>query len=222
MASPLPPTERDDQAAGSGSPSPGGSLSHRALLLFGAPGVGKGTQGRILGAIPGLSHLAMGDVFRGLDPDSELGRQTRSYFERGELVPDDLTARVWSEALSRHSQTGYRPGRDLLVLDGIPRNPTQAEALSERVEVAHVLHLAASDEEAMVHRIHQRALEEGRVDDADEAIIRRRFEIYHAESKAVLDWYPRELVTRVDALGSPAGVLRRILEIVVPLLGNRD
>jgi adenylate kinase len=189
-----------------------------ALLLFGAPGVGKGTQGAILGHIPGFFHVSMGDIFRALDPDSPEGRQARRHFLRGELVPDELTIRIWKSGLSDRVESGdYRPDREILVLDGIPRNPNQSALLKDTIDVWHVVHLAASDEELMIKRIRGRALAENRPDDADEEIIRRRFEVYHAESEPVLRWYPREQVATVDALGSPAEVLRRLLDVIVPV-----
>ena len=63
----------------------------KTILLFGAPGAGKGTQGKILGRIPGFFHLSSGDMFRALDPNSDLGQRVTSYSSKGELVPDDLT-----------------------------------------------------------------------------------------------------------------------------------
>jgi adenylate kinase len=195
----------------------GGPL-YPTVLLFGAPGVGKGTQGAILGHVPGFYHLSMGDIFRALDPDSPEGRQARRHFLRGELVPDELTIRIWKRGLAERVESGdFRPNRELLVLDGIPRNPNQSELLQDTIKVLAVIHLAASDEEVMIQRIRGRALAENRPDDADEAIIRRRFEVYHAESEPVLRFYPPGQVATVDALGTPAEVLHRLLEVVIPV-----
>ncbi|MHC4992094.1 MAG: adenylate kinase family protein, partial [Planctomycetota bacterium] len=109
---------------------------YRVLLLFGPPGSGKGTQGRMLEVIPGLHHLATGDMFRSLDPDSPLGQRVRTYSSKGELVPDDLTVELWQDYLKKQIEEGaYRPEFDLLMLDGIPRSVAQAESLSKHVEV---------------------------------------------------------------------------------------
>jgi adenylate kinase len=195
-----------------------GEERYPALLLFGAPGVGKGTQGDILGHIPGFFHLSMGDIFRALDPDSPEGRQARRHFLRGELVPDELTIRIWKRGLAERVAGGaYHPERELLVLDGIPRSPNQSELLKDTIDVRVVIHLAASDKELMIQRIRGRAIAENRPDDADEAIIRRRFEVYHAETEPVLRYYPPEQVATVDALGTPAEVLRRLLDVIVPV-----
>lgn len=190
----------------------------RAALLFGAPGVGKGTQGRILGTIPGFFHLACGDVFRSIDIGSPEGKEIYRYSSRGELVPDELTIRIWRKGLDGQlALSQYKPREDLLILDGIPRNVAQAELLKEHVQTLCVVHLVCADEEAMIYRIRRRAIRENRVDDANEAVIRRRFEIYRNESRPVLAHYPQELLSQIDAVGSPAVVLRRILDCLIPV-----
>jgi adenylate kinase len=191
---------------------------YQTVLLFGAPGAGKGTQGKILGKVPGFYHLSCGEVFRTLDISSELGQTFRSYSSRGELVPDEVTIKMWAENM--HAQTVlslYKPNDDLLVLDGIPRNVNQAELLEEYIEVLEVIHLVCKDKEKMVERLQRRALKENRADDAKEEVIRRRWEVYEEETSPVLDYYPAEIIKEVDALGSPASVLQHLLEVVVPV-----
>ena len=192
-------------------------VKYRAVLLLGAPGVGKGTQGGILGRIPGFFHLACGDVFRSIDIHSPSGREIYRYSSAGELVPDELTIYSWRKELEAHvALSSYKPREDLLVLDGIPRSVQQAEILQDHVEILKVVHLVCSDEKAMIHRIKRRAIRENRADDASEEVIRRRFEIYNNESAPVLAFYPNEIVSQVDALSSPATVLCRILEFLIP------
>ncbi|MBZ0172936.1 MAG: nucleoside monophosphate kinase, partial [Phycisphaerales bacterium] len=70
---------------------------YQTVLLFGAPGVGKGTQGKILAQIPGFYHISTGDMFRTLDLHSEIGQEIMSYMSKGELVPDELTVKLWRE-----------------------------------------------------------------------------------------------------------------------------
>ncbi len=191
---------------------------YKTILLFGAPGVGKGTQGKILGHIPGFYHLACGDVFRSLDMSSELGRDFLAYSSRGELVPDQLTIDMWKTNI--HAQTVlsiYKPNNDILVLDGIPRNLAQAKALDPYLEVLKVIHLVCRDVDAMVMRMRRRALKENRLDDADEKVIRRRFDVYQRETAPVIEFYPKEVVHDVDAIGSPALILQRILDILAPV-----
>lgn len=191
---------------------------YKTILLFGAPGAGKGTQGKILGKIPGFFHLACGDVFRSLDMTSPLGKKFLEYSSRGELVPDELTVEMWRQNM--HAQTVlslYKPNSDLLVLDGIPRSVAQARALDRHVKVLNVIHLVCRNETAMVERMRRRALKENRLDDADEKVIRKRFEVYRRTTAPVLEHYPATIMHEVDAMRSPAAVLQQILTHVVPV-----
>ena len=191
---------------------------YKTTLLFGAPGAGKGTQGKILGKIPGYFHLACGDVFRSLDISSELGREFLAFSSKGELVPDSLTIEMWRQNM--HAQTVlslFKPHDDLLILDGIPRNVAQAEAMDKHLDVLQVIHLVCPDIDEMVTRMKRRALKENRLDDADEKVIRRRFEVYDAETKPVLEHYDKSIIREINALGSPAEVLQHVLESVVPV-----
>ena len=124
---------------------------YQTILLFGAPGSGKGTQGKILGQIPGFYHLSCGDVFRSLDMNSALGALFREYSSRGRLVPDDATIKMWHQNI--HAQTTlsrYKPKQDLLVLDGIPRNVAQAKLMDRHIRVLKIIHLVCIDKEKMV------------------------------------------------------------------------
>ncbi len=191
---------------------------YKTVLLLGAPGSGKGTQGKILGVIPGFFHLACGDVFRSLDQGSDLGKKFLEYSSRGELVPDSLTIEMWRQNM--HAQTVlslYKPKTDLLILDGIPRSLNQATAMDEYLEVLQVIHLICPDQDEMVRRMRRRALKENRLDDADEKVIRRRFEVYERETRPVLDHYSKAIIHDVIAMGSPAEVLQHVLEILAPI-----
>lgn len=187
-------------------------------MLFGAPGVGKGTQGKLLGQIPGMKHLATGDMFRALDKATELGKKVNAIMASGALVPDELTVELWHQHLQQLiERESYRPKTDLLVLDGIPRSLNQAQALKPHLRVLGVLHLTFNDLNDMVGRMKRRALQENRPDDADENVIRRRFEVYERETRPVLSFYDQSLVRNVNAIGTPAEVLLRLLQELVPV-----
>lgn len=191
-------------------------MKYRCALLFGAPGVGKGTQGKILGNIPNFFHCACGDVFRNLRADSPLGRVFIDYSGRGQLVPDEPTIELWRQFIENQTKTGrFHPEQDTLVLDGIPRNVKQAEILKDTLDVAAVFYLKSADEDKLVARIQRRAIKENRLDDANLKIIRDRLHVYEMDTKPVLKFYGRHLVHQINADQPPAKVLVDILRRVV-------
>ncbi|MCE2967038.1 MAG: adenylate kinase family protein [Phycisphaerales bacterium] len=191
---------------------------YRTVLLFGAPGAGKGTQGKILGQIPGFYHLSCGEVFRNLDTSSTLGRIFMDYSSKGLLVPDEPTIQMWSQNMHARTTLGiYKPNVDLLVLDGIPRNLHQAKLLDTHLKVLKIIHLICPDKERMIERLRRRALKENRVDDAKEDVIRKRWQVYERETYPVLEHYSKDMIAEVDAMGSPAAVLAKVLEELVPV-----
>lgn len=175
--------------------------TYRSVLLFGPPGAGKGTQGKRLGELDRCMHVASGDMFRGLDKQSELGLRVASYSSKGELVPDQLTVELWRDHMQGLVAKGlFDPAGDLLLLDGIPRSLVQAEALDADIETVAILHLVVPDMDAMVARMKGRAETQGRADDADEEVIRNRFAVYDAQTAPVLGHYDPSLVAEIDAL----------------------
>ncbi len=194
------------------------SVRFQTVLLFGAPGSGKGTQGKILGNVPGFYHLSCGEVFRTLDTSSDLGKIFIEYSSKGLLVPDDATVKMWHTNMHARTILGsYKPNVDLLVLDGIPRNVAQAKLLEKHLSVLQIIHLMCPNKEDMIMRLRKRALKENRVDDAKEDVIRKRWEVYEEETFPVLEYYPKAIIKDVDATGSPARVLEHILEALVPI-----
>jgi adenylate kinase len=191
---------------------------YKAALLFGSPGAGKGTQGEMLGRIPGFHHVSTGDVFRNLNPNSEIGQTFLKYSTRGELVPDEVTIRVWQENMhARETLSLYKRDSQLLILDGIPRNPAQANFLDEHIDVLLVAHLTCADPEPMLERLRQRALKQNRPDDAKEEVVRRRWDVYVEDTRPVLEHYDKSLVRDIDALGTPAEVLSNVLGELAPI-----
>ena len=189
----------------------------KTILLFGAPGSGKGTQGKMLGTLPGFRHLACGDVFRSIDLNTEVGKVFLNYSSKGELVPDDFTVRLWREHIDRLIHTGaFKPDSTVLVLDGIPRNIHQAKMLDQYVDAVKLICLrAVHNRDEMVRRLKSRALKENRLDDANEKTIQHRLEVYDRESRPVLAYYPSEIRVDVDALQSPIEVAHDILSAVL-------
>src|SRR3954469_20057661 len=190
-------------------------MKYQTYLLFGAPGSGKGTQGRTLGSIPRFFHCACGDVFRSIDTRTKVGRAFLEYSSKGQLVPDEITVELWKAridaAVDAHS---FKPDIDTLVLDGIPRNVAQAEIMDDLINVQKVFHLSCPNRAALFERLKKRALKDNRLDDANEEVIKRRLGIYEQESKPVLAYYGKDRITCIDATEPPSKVLMHILESV--------
>jgi len=189
----------------------------KTILLFGSPGSGKGTQGKMLGTLPGFHHLACGNVFRSIDLSSEVGKVFLQYSSKGELVPDDFTVRLWREHIDKLIHTGaFSPASTILVLDGIPRNIHQAKMLDQYIEVVKLISLrAVHNRDEMIRRLKSRALKENRLDDANEKTIRHRLDIYDKESRPVLAHYPKEISVDVNALQTPPEVAHDILSAIL-------
>jgi adenylate kinase len=191
-------------------------MKYRTYLIFGAPGSGKGTQGKILGAIPRFYHCACGDVFRSLDTRTQLGQKFLEYASRGQLVPDDVTVKLWqaniADVVRAHT---FKPDIDALILDGIPRNVNQAAIMREIIDVKKVFHLSCPDRSQLVARLKKRALKDNRFDDANEETIRRRLATYDAESKPLLEFYGPATIQNIDAQQTPAKVTFDILQCIL-------
>jgi adenylate kinase len=184
---------------------------YRTILIFGAPGSGKGTQGKILGKIPGFYHCACGDVFRSLDTATELGAAFLEYSSKGALVPDAMTVRLWHESIRKTAESGkFKPDRDYLILDGIPRNVAQAILMEEHIKVRRIFHLSCPDRDKLVARLKKRALRDNRLDDANEEVIRHRLATYDAESKPMLQYYSSVQRHDIDASMTPLEVMHEI------------
>jgi adenylate kinase len=194
------------------------TMKYRTVLLFGAPGSGKGTQGKILGTIPKFYHFSCGEVFRNLRPDTEIGRIFLQYSSKGQLVPDEHTIRLWRRTIEGAEQLGrFSIEVDTMVLDGIPRNLHQAEMLKDLIDVKAMFYLSCPDMNKLVERIQRRALSENRLDDANMDVIRQRLETYDKETKPVLDYYGKQLIHTIDSTQKPVNVLRDILRVLAEL-----
>jgi adenylate kinase len=190
-------------------------MKYRTILMFGPPGSGKGTHGKILGSIPGFYHCACGDVFRDLRSDTDLGKVFIKYSSRGKLVPDEPTITLWRKTIDATTQTGrFHPATDTLVLDGIPRNVRQAEILKDTLDVAAVFYLFSADKKNLVARLQRRALKDNRLDDANLNVIRQRLKTYEKDTRPVLEFYGKKLVHSINTDDSPVRIFLRILERV--------
>jgi adenylate kinase len=163
------------------------------IILFGPPGSGKGPQALKLQQKYGLVHISTGDIFRAeIAARSELGAELKSYMDKGQLVPDELTFRVL---------TSYLAGSVLeksngIIFDGFPRTLQQAEVLDgfleERNEPIDIVLSLLVDEDKVVNRILLRGQSSGRADDNDEFIIRKRMMVYREQTLPLAAYYKKQ------------------------------
>lgn len=187
-------------------------MKYKTILLFGAPGAGKGTQGKILGTIPHFFHCACGDVFRSLSASNPLAKVFIEYTGRGQLVPDEPTVKLWRNFIKNSVHAGrFHPKEDVLVLDGIPRNLHQAKMLDPMLDVKAIFFLHCANFNSLVQRLQRRALKENRLDDANLDVIRHRLKVYEQETEPLLSFYGPKLVHRIDSTQRPTKVLYDIL-----------
>ncbi|HEV2777769.1 MAG TPA: adenylate kinase [Actinophytocola sp.] len=174
------------------------------VVLVGPPGAGKGTQATTLSSRLGVPHISTGDLFRAhIDAETELGRKVKGFLDAGRLVPDEVTNEMVRERLEEPDiANGF-------LLDGFPRNVTQAnllnKILAENDEKLDAVIELQVDEETLV----QRLLARGRADDNEE-VIRHRQSVYRSETAPLLDYYHDVLIT-VDGIGEVDEVTNRIL-----------
>ncbi len=195
---------------------------YRTILLFGMPGSGKGTQGAVLGQLPDLVHISCGDIFRKLPKYGTLGKEVVDFTSQGALVPDDLTVRIWERHIKILELQEYvLPEIHTLVLDGLPRNYTQAARLDHMLDVAQIFHLKIADNVQAMARLKSRALRENRLDDINDEVIRRRLKTYYDETYQTLSYYDPSMIFEIDAGQSPLDVLRDIIDRLAVLQHHR-
>jgi len=182
------------------------------LVLLGAPGSGKGTQGELLATRLGVAHVASGELLRAhVSAESELGIEVAARLARGDLVPDDVVFEVVAEAVTAACASGGG-----YILDGFPRTRAQAErayelARPKGIAADAAIYLALDDDVAR-RRLAGRA-DRGRVDDANAAAIERRLELFHANMRPILDFYEgRGILVTVDAAATADEVTDAIFE----------
>lgn len=191
-------------------------MRYKTYLIFGAPGSGKGTQGKTLGSIPRFFHCACGDVFRSIDTRTPIGQAFLEYSSKGQLVPDEVTISLWKMQIQKSvSNNVFKPDIDSLVLDGIPRNVHQAQMMTDLIDVQRIFNLACPTRDELVRRLKKRALKDNRLDDANESVIKKRLDTFESECRPLLDYYGPEMVTTIDATQTPVKVLSEILAAIL-------
>lgn len=160
------------------------------IIIFGAPGSGKGTYSEEITRRYGMGHISTGDVLRAeIKNGTALGQTAKGYIDNGQLIPDDLMISILADTYDAQPK-----GRGV-IFDGFPRTTAQAEALkkmlSDRGDELGLMIELDVDEETLMARLLNRAKEQGRADD-NEATIKKRFAVYHSQTEPLSAWFQQE------------------------------
>jgi adenylate kinase len=184
------------------------------VVLFGAPGCGKGTQSELLEKEFGLSHISTGEMIRShIKAQTELGKQVQECISRGELAPDSVVIGMIETYLNENR------GIKGTIFDGFPRTTAQAEAFDAMLKkmddsVDMMIYMDVPEEE-LVKRILLRGKDSGRADDASEDIIRNRIAVYNQQTAVVADYYrAQDKYIAVPSLGTIEEVFERIATVI--------
>ena len=184
------------------------------IILFGAPGCGKGTQAARIKEKYNINHISTGEVIRGeIARGTELGKSMQSYIESGRLAPDSIVIGMIRNYLKEHRDAAGN------IFDGFPRTTAQAEEfdriLAEDGESVNVMVYMDVPEEELVKRILLRGKDSGRADDASEEVIRGRLDVYREQTAVVSDFYAAQgKYAAVDGLGTMEEVFGRIVTVI--------
>jgi adenylate kinase len=183
------------------------------VVIFGAPGSGKGTQSERIVEKFGISHISTGDVLRAeIKNGTELGKTAKGYIDQGQLIPDELMIDILASVFD-----SFKDSKGV-IFDGFPRTIAQAGALKQMLAdrgqaVSVMLDLDVPEEELMT-RLIKRGQESGRADDNEETI-KKRLLVYHSQTAPLIDWYKNEGVYKhIQGLGTMDGIFADICKAI--------
>ena len=183
------------------------------IVIFGAPGSGKGTQSERIVEKYGINHISTGDVLRAeIKNGTELGKTAKGYIDQGQLIPDELMIDILASVFD-----SFKDSKGV-IFDGFPRTIAQAEALKKMLaergqDVSVMVDLDVPEEELIV-RLIKRGKDSGRADDNEETI-KKRLHVYHSQTAPLIDWYKNEKkYQHINGLGTMEGIFAEICEAV--------
>ena len=183
------------------------------IVIFGAPGSGKGTQSERIVEKYGINHISTGDVLRAeIKNGTELGKTAKGYIDQGQLIPDELMIDVLASVFD-----SFKDSKGV-IFDGFPRTIAQAEALKKMLaergqDVSVMVDLEVPEDELMV-RLIKRGKDSGRADDNEETI-KKRLHVYHSQTAPLIDWYKNEKkYQHINGLGTMEGIFAEICEAI--------
>ena len=183
------------------------------IVIFGAPGSGKGTQSERIVEKYGINHISTGDVLRAeIKNGTELGKTAKGYIDQGQLIPDELMIDILASVFD-----SFKDSKGV-IFDGFPRTIAQAEALKKMLaergqDVSVMVDLEVPEDELMV-RLIKRGKDSGRADDNEETI-KKRLHVYHSQTAPLIDWYKNEKkYPHINGLGTMEGIFAEICEAI--------
>lgn len=188
------------------------------IILFGPPGAGKGTQAERIRDNYNFLHISTGDVFRyNIKNETELGKRAKSFIDRGELVPDDVTIKMLAGEMQQADD------KNGIIFDGFPRTKAQAKALddllNEQNEKIDALISLDVDDNILIERLKERGKTSGRKDDADENVIKNRIQVYYTETEVVKAHYDEQnKLHKVDGVGDIEDITKRLNNVIDQLI----
>lgn len=198
------------------------TLDKLNIILFGPPGSGKGTQAEKLIEKYQLFHISTGDMFRfELSNNTELGLLARSYMDKGQLVPDQVTISMLEKRVKAH------PEAKGIIFDGFPRTVAQAQALDSFLEslgqsIIVLLELVV-DEDEIVKRVLLRGKTSGRVDDNDETTVRKRISVYRTETSPVAAYYSEHnKALKIEGVGTIDTIFQKLCDSIEGLKKHKN
>lgn len=184
------------------------------IVIFGAPGSGKGTQSDLMIEHYGLGHISTGDVLRAeIKKGTELGKTAQSYIDKGNLIPDELMISILANVYD-----SFGRGHKGVIFDGFPRTIPQAEALKKMLDergdkVAAMIELDVPEDELMT-RLIKRGQDSGRADDNEETI-KKRLIVYHSQTQPLIEWYKKEgLHHHINGFGTLERIFGDIQKVI--------
>ncbi len=184
------------------------------IVIFGAPGSGKGTQSELMIEKYGFGHISTGEVLRAeIAKGSEIGKTAAALINNGNLIPDELMTKILADVYD-----SFGKDHEGVIFDGFPRTIPQAEALKKMLserghKIAAMIELDVPEDE-LIQRLVKRGIESGRADDNAETI-RKRLDVYHNQTAPLIEWYANEGIhNHVDGLGNLDRIFGDVCKVI--------
>lgn len=185
---------------------------YEAIILFGPPGTGKGTQAKLLEKTGKFFHFSTGYMLRNLNHKTTVGRKVKDLIDKGNFVPDELIFELFDETLAEYIAKGkYNHNKQIIILDGVPRTVKQVSFINNKFDIKKIFYLKINNKLVIERTTKKRTGIESRVDDNDSEIVKKRLETYKKETLPVLNKYDKKLIVEIDGSKSVEEINKKII-----------